>query len=307
MSAVPSKPGVLRESDLLAHIERRSRDLAGHPVIRVGPGDDAAVLSLGPGTLATVDHLVEGRHFERGTPVDLIARKAVARSVSDIAAMGGVPRCGLATGCLPPGYAAGDELFDRMAHWARHWGAPLAGGDIATSPGPLVLTVTVLGEAHGVRGAVLRSGARPGDEVWVTGAVGSSLETGHHLTFEPRVREGWWLCDVLGDRLHAMIDVSDGVGRDAGRVAAASGVRIEIDAGLLPLRVAGTEARRAVADGEDYELLLCVEAGAGLAQRCAETGVALTRIGRVREGAGCVLISENGTVDLMNAGWDHGG
>lgn len=297
----------MRESELLRHIERRSRDLAGRGVVVVGPGDDAAVLDLGAGTLVTVDQLVEGRHFDAGSAtIDQIARKAVARSVSDIAAMGGTPTCALATGCLPSGFAKADELFDRMAQWGRHWGCPLVGGDIAVSDGPMVLTVTVIGRAHERRGAVLRSSARAGDAVYVTGAFGGSLASGRHLSFEPRVVEGAWLCDALGGSLHAMVDVSDGLGRDAGRVARASGVGLVIDAAALPLHPGVATWRAAASDGEDYELLFTTDAGAAVPERCAKTGVAITRVGVAVAGGGCAIRSaDGGLVSAEELGWDH--
>lgn len=274
----------MRESDLLAHIAARSANLAARfGQVVVGPGDDCAVVRTpsGDDLLLTVDHLVEGRHVDPGTPVDLIARKAVARSVSDIAAMGGVPSWGLATACLPRGEVRADALFDAMHRWANHWGCPLVGGDISTSDGPLVLTVTVGGvmSASAVRGwlgdsvgaaperagvrPVLRSGARPGDAVLVTGAVGGAVASGRHLSFEPRLRQGqiaaWGASGVT-----SMIDVSDGLGRDAGRVARASGVVLEMDATHIPLHPDAGGWERGVREGDDYELLM-TRAPGGLA------------------------------------------
>lgn len=312
----------MRESELLSHIYRRSADLTGQGAIIVGPGDDCAVLSaaLGAGSsnaapalLVTVDQLVEGRHFERGTPIDLIARKAVARSVSDIAAMGGTPRAGFAAGCLPMGYARADELFDRMAHWARHFGCPLAGGDIAAlarpaggGDGGLVLSTTVLGLAHERSGAVLRSAARVGDGVYVTGRLGGSFASGRHLTFEPRVPEGRWLCEVLGDKLGAMIDLSDGLGRDAARVAEMSGARIEIEELRLPVHEGAGGWRAAVGDGEDYELMFTARTAAEVPGACPLTGTPITRIGAVVSGAGCGLKhSAGGAIEIGELGWDH--
>ncbi|MEC9373299.1 MAG: thiamine-phosphate kinase [Planctomycetota bacterium] len=295
----------MRESELLAHIYERSTGLP--PVISVGPGDDAAEIVVEGGrALVTVDQLVEGRHYDPATTdVDLVARKAVGRSVSDIAAMGGRPTCAFATAALREGFADADRLFDRMAAWAKGWGCPLAGGDIATVDGPTVLTVTVMGTPHAGRGSVLRSGARVGDSVYVTGKVGGAFASGRHLMFEPRVREGSWLCDALGERLRAMIDVSDGVGRDAGRVAKMSGARIEIDAGALPLHEDAGDWREAVGAGEDYELLFC--ASGEVAERCAETGTVITKIGRVVEGEGCFVVAPDGArVDARELGWDHG-
>ncbi len=296
------------ESELLVHIEQRSRDLAGRGAIVVGPGDDAAVLNLRGQTLVTVDHLVAGRHFDpRTTSVDQIARKAVARSVSDIAAMGGRPTAALATGCLPFGYKHGDDLFDRMAFWARHWDCPLVGGDIAMSDGPLVLTVTVIGAAHEARGAVLRSSARVGDVVYVTGALGGSLASGRHVSFEPRIEEAAWLCDVLGDGLHAMIDVSDGLGRDAARVARASGARVRLDAVSIPLHDGVADWRAGAAEGEDYELLFTVDPAMSVADRCPRTGTLITRIGTVSAGGGVVASLADGEVPVDEVGWEHTG
>ena len=296
----------MRESALLEHIRERSAPLRGRGAVVVGPGDDCAVLALPGLTLATVDHLVEGRHYDPSLPVDLIARKAVARSVSDIAAMGGEPSCGLATGCLRDGFEHADELFDRMAHWANEFGCPLAGGDIAFSPGPTVLTVTVLGRPHHLRGPVERSTANEGDKVCVTGALGNSLASGRHAAFEPRIREARELCTTLGHALTSMIDISDGLGRDAGRVAAASGVRIEIDSWRVPLAPGTRSWRSACADGEDYELLFTVKGDAEL-PRDTVAGTPVTVIGRVVRGAGCIARDEEGTVyPIGDMGWDHG-
>ncbi len=301
------------ESELLRRIYRRSAGLGEADGVLVGPGDDCAVVSMGNGaTLLTVDQLVEGRHFTPpgdapdAAAINLIARKAVARSVSDIAAMGGTARFALAAGALRDSFAREDALFDALHSWANHWGCPLVGGDIARVAGPTVLTVTVVGAAHETRGPVLRSGARAGDGLYVTGAFGGSFASGRHMTFEPRVREGTWLCDALGDRLHAMLDISDGLGRDAGRIAEASGVRIEIEARLVPRHADAKGWRAALGDGEDYELLFA--AAGDVPGACPETGVPITRIGRVAPGAGCVVADDAGAIhDAGAMGWDHAG
>lgn len=298
----------MRESELLAHIAARSVGLSGLGPVVVGPGDDAAVLALGGQTLITVDHLVAGRHFDTAeATIDQIARKSVARSVSDIAAMAGEPLCGLATGCLPDDFRDGDELFDRMAHWAKQFGCPLVGGDIAASSGPLVLTVTVLGRAHSSRGPVLRSEARAGDDVFVTGRLGGSLGSDRHLTFEPRVAEATWIANRLGASLGAMIDLSDGLGRDGGRVARMSDVRIEIDLGALPLNPGVSDGMLAAGEGEDYELLFTARPGSGLPAEVEASGTPLTRIGRAIQGAaGCVLLDARGkAVEASDMGWEH--
>ncbi len=298
----------MRESELLRRIEARSADLAGRGPIVIGPGDDCAVLALPGSTLATVDQLVAGRHFDPdSTSVEQIARKAMARAVSDIAAMGGAPSVALAAGCLPEGYPHADRLCQCLARSARELGCPLVGGDIAMGPGPLVLTITVLGEAHPERGPVTRDAARPGDALYVTGAIGGSLESGRHLSFSPRLAEGQWLCHALGPRLHAMIDLSDGLGRDAGRIAQSSLVRIVIEAPAIPLHADAGGWRDAIDDGEDYELLFTADPGAVLLARCPATGTLITRIGRVEEGSGCIVRSpESGGLEVGELGWDHG-
>ncbi len=322
----------MRERDLLRHIHARSTDLQKwYPHILTGPGDDCAVIRTPSGDrlLMKVDQAIGGRHFRPhpATPIDLIARKAIARSVSDIAAMGGSPTCALAAATLPSPCPWADELFDAMARWARHWNCPLVGGDIATwtnepdgqagdSPASsgLVLSVTILGTPHPIRGPVLRSTARPGDAVYVTGPLGGSLDRetglGRHLTFEPRLAEARALCDALGDRLHAMMDISDGLGIDASRLATASGVRIELDARAIPRAQGVHDWRQAASDGEDYELLFTAdsrEAG-GIGPRPASGGAGpspAVPIGRVVEGSGCVIIDHGTEHDGAVMGWEH--
>ena len=297
----------MREQDLLRHIYGRSADLAGAGGVVVGPGDDGAVIDVGGERLIlTVDQLVAGRHYDKSTPLDLVARKAIARSVSDIAAMGGRPTHALATGCLPPGFTEADHLFDRMAAWARDFGCPLIGGDIASAPGPLLLTVTVLGTCHPTRGPVLRSGARPGDILCVTGALGGSFDSGRHLTFDPRLDEAAALCDILGESLGALMDISDGLGIDAGRIASASGVRLEIDSARIPRHQDVPDWRRAAADGEDYELLFTVRDPSAVEALTLPHATPITIIGRVVPGDGCVIIDEAGAAhDASALGWDH--
>lgn len=304
----------MRESDLHQHIYRRAGDLGmRYPQVVLGPGDDCAAVHSPEGglTLLTVDQVIEHRHFAPDTSVDLIARKAVARSISDIAAMAGTPAWSLATGMLPEGYPHARELTDALHRWAEYWGAPMVGGDIAVGPrgGPLVLTVTVGGGVHPQRGPVRRDAARPGDEVWVTGALGGSLASGRHLTFEPRVRDAAFLAGTLGADLHAMIDLSDGLGRDAGRIAAASRVRIELDAAGLPRHADVRDARAALADGEDYELCFTVaSAVAGALPTRTPDGTPLTRIGRVIAGpSDCVAELDGRWASVSELGWDHAG
>lgn len=324
----------MQESRLISRIQDRTRELSRlNQHVVIGPGDDCAVVRTRSGDLLlmTVDHLVEGRHFEKldltagmkdiESSLDLIARKAIARSISDIAAMGGRPSASLATACMPPGFtsALADRLFDAMHGWASHWNAPLVGGDIATTskeqPGPLVLTTTVIGTPHPSRGPIARSGARAGDSIYVTGRLGGSLASGRHMTFEPRVEEGCWVAGLAGST--AMIDISDGLGRDAGRVGVASDVVLEIDGAALPLHE-GCHWRTAAGDGEDYELIFTA---GGEVPSVTPNGTLVTRIGVVkpmeasqspdaagslRSRAGCIFVAEGREFDGTEMGWDHG-
>ncbi|MBX3403075.1 MAG: thiamine-monophosphate kinase [Phycisphaeraceae bacterium] len=298
----------MRENQLLAHIHARSADLvAAFGEVVVGPGDDCAVVRAGTGSLLllTVDQLVEGRHFAADAAAAEIAHKAIARSISDIAAMGGTPAWALATGLLPRHYERADELFDAMSAAARQMGAPLVGGDIATWDGALALTCTVGGAPHPARGPVLRAGARPGDDLWVTGRIGGSLRSGRHLRFVPRTTIGAWLCDALGPALHAMIDISDGVGVDSARLAAASGIRAVIDLPRIPLHDGVVDPLAAIGEGEDYELLFAVAPGSALPPQ-APDGTPLTRIGRCAEGSGCIALDSGGHEhDCAHRGWEH--
>ncbi len=299
------------ESELLRHIYARSASLGASmgDVLDIGPGDDCASIRVRDGSLLlTVDQLVEGRHYTPETPLDLIARKCVARSVSDIAAMGGAPLVALATGALNDMFENENELFDAMHRWAADFGCPLVGGDIARTAGPTVLTCTVLGTPHPTRGAVTRAGAQAGDGVYIVGRIGDSFRSGRHLTFTPQLNEARWLCDSLGADLHAMLDVSDGVGRDAARIAEASGVRLELRAESLPLHDA-TEWMAALAEGEDYTLLFTASRDPGAS--CPATGEPVTRVGTVLERDAsspiCEVIAPSGErLDGASLGWDHG-
>lgn len=304
----------MRESELLKHIyQSTGSQSARFPQVVIGPGDDCAVVT-GDATLLTVDQVIGGVHFlpPPATSIDLIARKAIARSVSDIAAMGGSVRggWGLATGCLPQSFAQGRELTDALHRWAEHWGFPIVGGDIATGPAnaPLMLTVTIGGVPHLGRGPVRRSGAAPGDLVWVTGRLGGSFAdagAGRHLTFEPRLAEAAWLCDTLGPDLHAMIDLSDGLGRDVGRMAEASAVKIELRGEAVPVHAEAKGLLAAIGDGEDYELIFAAAGSRCLPAACP-SGTPLTCIGRVVRGSGCVLVADGADIDVSALGFDHG-
>ncbi|MDX2131234.1 MAG: thiamine-phosphate kinase [Planctomycetota bacterium] len=323
----------MRELELLSYIERvaasQPRDF---PRVVVPPGDDCAAVRTPSGDLllAKVDQVVGGRHFtppvtwDRDEPgpdgltrdayLGLIARKSVARALSDIGAMAGRPMFGLAAACLPAGFPsdAAEALAEALHRWGSAWSCPIVGGDIASAgradPGPLVIGLTVIGLAHASRGPVLRSEARPGDEVYVTGSLGGSLEAsglGRHLTFEPRVPEGAALADALGARLHAMMDISDGLGLDAGRMGRASGLVVELDGVRVPV-TPGSDLRGALRDGEDYELLFAVEAGAAPPElACGVTKIGVCRVPDGSTPGARVRHADGTTTEVSRLGWEH--
>lgn len=306
----------MNESQLHQHIYARSTNLTagGSNEVLVGPGDDSAVLRSPSGerSLLTVDQLVEARHFTSETDINLIARKAIARSVSDIAAMGGIPSWALATGVLPKDYPLANELFDAMQKWAKHWSCPLIGGDIAThaSPDhPLTLSVTVGGSMHPGTIPILRSGAQPGDLLYVTGPLGDSFNTDHHLNFDPRLAAGQW---AAKNNAHAMMDLSDGLGRDSHRIAIASNVRIEIDATKIPMNPGCKDWIQAASQGEDYELLIALDPSTPIADSPSPL---IGPIGTVHAAAphetsnkepGSTIVDPGGVVhEADQLGWDH--
>ncbi|MEM8834999.1 MAG: thiamine-phosphate kinase [Planctomycetota bacterium] len=294
----------MREDELLQRIRR---DHGGEPPagVIIPPGDDCALVRPSGDVLLSVDQLIEGRHFDAETDADAVGRKAMARAISDIAAMAGAPLCSLVAARLRPGLARGEALSDAVKRWGERFACPVVGGDIATAEGPEALTVTVLGTPHPSRGAVRRDGAGDGQLVCVTGSIGASFESGYHLSFVPRIDTGCALADRFGASLTAMIDISDGLGIDAGRLARASGVRIELDGKAIPLRDPTRGVRRAVADGEDYELLFAIDFPSLDASVARELG--FTVIGRTRPGSGCVLHTSDGdAVEIGAYGWDHG-
>jgi len=221
----------------------------------VGIGDDCAVLRSGRFPLLfKTDIVVEGVHFSSRTPAHLIGRKALARALSDIAAMGGVPTAAVITLGLPPSESPRrlTAIYRGMEALARKHGVELVGGE-TTRAAQLFLNVALLGECRDGP-PVLRSGARAGDLIFVTGQLGAT-QTRHHLTFEPRLAEGRWL--ARNRVATAMMDLSDGLGADLPRLGEASRLGYEIDANKLPRR-RGASIEAALNDGEDFELLFTV-------------------------------------------------
>jgi thiamine-monophosphate kinase len=304
----------MREFELIAEICKHNAALAasGGAEVLVPPGDDMALVKLhGNRVLVAADQVIAKRHFVDGTPMEQVARKALARNISDIAAMAGVPACAVATVALPA--AMPDHEVRALADGLRAAGhafrCPVVGGDVgthATTDGPLVVSVSVLAEPGPTGRVVTRAGACVGDFLCVTGTLGDGWRndgSGRHLSFTPRIAEALALVDALGDRLHAMIDISDGLARDAGHLATASNLAVRIDGALLPC-ADGVGWHAAVATGEDYELAF---ACAGQPPSFV-AGTAVTVVGRFQEPGGARVAVKIDAVehDVSTLGWEHG-
>ena len=242
----------LGEDGLIRRITRR---IGTDRSVLCGVGDDCAVLR-GPGRklqLFASDMLVEGVHFRRRDPAGAIGWKALAVNVSDIAAMGGLPRHAVVSIGLPREIPVSfaDGLYRGLRRCAKRYGVNLVGGDTVRAP-QVVVDVAILGEVEKGR-VVYRSGAKVGDTLLVTGRLGGSLRSGRHLRFSPRLREA----RALGARagLHAMMDLSDGLSQDLPRICRASGVGAALEVEAIP-RHAGCSLTQALTDGEDFELLI---------------------------------------------------
>ena len=256
----------MREREFIRHL--LATESAPAASIELGPGDDMAVVRVGhERVLAAIDSVVEGRHFEAGTAPHLVARKAVLRNLSDVAAMAARPLACLAAVTLPrqADEALARDLLAGVRSAAEEHRCPLIGGDttLHAGDGPLTISVAILATPALRDGRVLtRRGGRLGDLVAVTGELGNSLraEGGRrHLDFPPRLEESVALGEALGSRLHAMIDVSDGLGVDAGHlVEHDSALAIELEPAAIPRRD-GASLEQALADGEDFELLFLCE------------------------------------------------
>jgi thiamine-monophosphate kinase len=253
------------EADLIAHLRRR---LPAHPLLRLGIGDDAAVLRMAgvEECVITVDMMMDQVDFELGQ-VDArrIGRKALAINLSDLAAMASEPLAGVVAVALPRsgGMNLAVELYEGMLPLAEQFELAIAGGDTNSWNGPLVISVTLLGKLT-ARGALRRGGARPGDRLLVTGSLGGSI-LGRHLDFQPRVREA--LALMRGYELHAGMDISDGLSIDLARLTAESGCGAEVWTDAVPiaedayrlvdqLADGSSPLEHALNDGEDFELLL---------------------------------------------------
>ena len=285
-------------------------------VVPVGPGDDCAVVKCGSEQLlVTIDEALDGVHFrlERDGP-EAAGRKAMARGLSDIAAMAGEPLAAVAGVSLPKGFSLADAeaMYRGRRSVSDRFNCPMIGGDIGTWDGPLAISVTVLGRP-GPRGPILRSGAKVGDAVCVTGSLGGAWKSDRHLKFTPRLAEALAVAKAFD--LHAMIDISDGLARDLHHVCEASNVGADIMAADLPVHpevLAGSAdrsaaVRAALGDGEDYELLFALPADEAAAlMDNPPIEVAVTRIGSIVQGRDVTLVSGDGRREALEPeGWEH--
>ena len=270
---------------------------ATNDALLLGPGDDCAIARRDAewDSLLKTDALVEGVHFTPGTEPELIGRKALARAVSDIAAMGGLPEHALITLFVHKSRSVEllEGIYSGLAALASEFGISLAGGETSSLPQDgLAIGITLTGKVeHGQ--AVLRSGGHAGDVLCVSGALGGSFESGRHLRFTPRVELARELLR-RGLRPDAMMDLSDGLATDLPRLARASNCGYLLDETRLPCHP-GCTPRQALCDGEDYELLLALPPNlADQLPRHPELG--LTPIGQ---------LTPTGTAQNMPGGWQH--
>ena len=302
----------LSETEL---IQRLTQDLPADSSVLTGPGDDCAVLDWsGSKLLLKTDAIVEGIHFERDTPPEAIGRKALARALSDIAAMAGTPTHALITlgvhAEMEPSLI--EAVYQGLRDCAREHHVNIVGGE-TTSLSQLTLSISLIGKASK---PILRTGSAVGDAIFVSGELGGSL-AGHHLNFDPRLKEARWLSDQ--DIVHAMIDLSDGLATDL-RHLLSDQTGAELLTRALPIRRAAKERARdnpsgktallaALTDGEDYELLFTVSSKDAVplldGWKSAFPETPLHCIGKITDQPGIALRDDKGVKPLTLHGYDH--
>lgn len=256
MKAAAARLSDLGEDAVVAAITSR---LASGPLVRVGPGDDCAVIGRPRAAhweLLKTDAVIEGIHFLKEERAARVGWKALCRAISDIAAMGGTPLHAVVTVAAPADLPLQwlRDAYAGMERAGKAYGVRIVGGETARSPGPLFLSVALTGTVPR-RQCILRSGGRPNDRLFVTGRLGGSLRTGKHLDFKPRLAEAQWL--AVHFRPAAMMDLSDGLHSDLPRLAAQSKCGWHLDPSRVPL-TRGCSLAEALGDGEDYELLFAI-------------------------------------------------
>lgn len=287
----------------------------------VGAGDDCAVLEMGRAgelLLFKTDAVVEGVHFTPGTPPEKIGHKALARCLSDIAAMAGTPTAAVVTLALPPTFEPGDveAIYAGMNSLATRYGVAIVGGETTTNPERILISVAMLGTVAKDK-CVLRSGAQVGDALFVTGELGGS-RAGKHLEFEPRINEARWLREHF--YIHAMIDISDGLAGDLRHLLRANQLGAELYADSIPIsRAARLQAKAesaakppllaALSDGEDFELLFTIASKDAVplldAWKKQFPQLRLTCIGKITADAGVAIRDKYGIKSLAVHGYTH--
>ncbi|MGA2751529.1 MAG: thiamine-phosphate kinase [Verrucomicrobiota bacterium] len=308
----------MNELDLIALL---TRSLPANPSVVAGAGDDCAVLDCGaPGRflLFKTDAVVSGIHFTAQAAPEQIGHKALARCLSDIAAMAGTPLAALVTLALPRKFQPRfiERVYAGMNRLAQRCGVAIVGGETTTNPGRLLISIALLGEVDQDK-CIRRGGAMDGDALWVTGELGGSL-AGKHLDFEPRLAEARWL--AANFPIHAMIDLSDGLAGDLRHILRQSGVGAELLARSIPVsRAARLLARTqpstkppllaALSDGEDFELLFALPASHAVplldAWKRQFPHLRLTCIGRITAAPGLNLRDKYGLRPLDTHGYVH--
>ncbi len=277
-----------------------------HPSVILGIGDDMAMLrTTGDRILVSSDMLLDGIHFDTGRhSLHAIGRKAIACSLSDCAAMAVRPLAATVSVALPQTMplAQAEQLQTGMFSMADDFDLAIAGGDTNRWSHPLAIDVAVTATPYPGIEPIRRFGAKPGDELYVTGPLGGSL-LGHHLAFQPRVREAKGLSGRLGQRLHAMIDITDGLSLDLWRLCVESKVGAELnerqlqaiiseDAKQAAASSGHTPLDHALTDGEDFELLMAVDG------EVTGTDIPIFRIGRITA-SGLTFARDDGKVEPL--------
>jgi thiamine-monophosphate kinase len=304
-------------------IQRIRRTASRRERRTTGIGDDCAVLAIPRGheALVTTDFSLEGVHFRRDWhPPDSVGHRCLARGLSDIAAMGGIPRAAFLSLALPAELP--QEWVDRfiagLLNLAARFSVRLAGGDTAQSPVGVLADIVVLGSVPAGQ-AILRSGARPGDSIYVTGKLGSAvavlnqLRDGEklrprshmkHFYPEPRLAVGKFLRERK--LASAMIDVSDGLSTDLGHICEESGTGAVVSAEALPVIPGNDRLTLALHGGDEYELLFTAHPSGRIPKKIA--GVTVTRIGEITNGKEMTLAATDGTTEILRpGGWEHFG
>jgi thiamine-monophosphate kinase len=255
-------------------ISRLTKSLPSGPGVVAGAGDDCAVLDFrlpDKWLLFKTDAIVEDVHFKKHSPPEKVGHKALARCLSDIAAMAGTPTAAVVTIGLPENFKTEivEKIYAGLGAIAKKYGVSIVGGETTSNPERIFISVALLGTVAQGK-PILRSGAKAGDAIFVTGELGGSLFSGKHFDFEPRLVEACWLAENFS--VHAMIDLSDGLAGDLRHILKASGVGAELLEPAIPVSSTAKETARknpsvktplaaALTDGEDYELLFTVAAG----------------------------------------------